>query len=248
MKAFEKMFNILALFSMERTSLSISEIQAELNYPKSTIFRILNTLEKHNYIERNPDNHRYSLGFNFFRLGSIVQSQMDFRKVALPYMRKLVEQTSETVELNILDELSRVCVEKVDSPLDVRNFVRIGERKPLHRGASGKVLLAFHNMEEVEEILDQLEEQDEEFQKKDLLKQLTEIREKGFYVSKGERVPGSFAVAAPILGQNGELVASLTIAGPIQRLTDQREQELIDKLIDCAKTISSHLGYFTHNG
>lgn len=247
MKSFEKMFNILSLYSMERTSLSISEIESELGYPKSTVFRILNSLEKHNYIERNPDNHRYSLGFNFFRLGSIVQSQLDFRKVALPFMKKLVEKTSETVELNIMDGTSRVCVEKVDSPLDVRNFVRIGERKPLHLGASGKVLLAFHKKDEVEKILSRLEYEDENIQTSQLLSKLEDIRKNGYCITKGERVAGSFAVAAPIFGHNGELIASLTIAGPIQRLTDEREKELASLLVEIARTISSHLGYFTYN-
>ncbi|WP_017754697.1 IclR family transcriptional regulator [Calidifontibacillus oryziterrae] len=247
MKSFEKLFNILSLFSMDRTSLSISEIQAELGYPKSTVFRMLDTLERFDYIERNPDNHRYSLGFNFFRLGSIVQNQLDFRKVALPIMKTLVEQTSETVELNIIDGLSRVCVEKVDSPLDVRNFVRIGEQKPLHLGASGKVLLAYLNEDQVKRMLCLLQSENNSLQVSELAEKLKTIKVNGYCVTRGERVPGSFAVAAPIFGQNGELLASITIAGPIQRLTVKREKELIEKLIESAKSISSHLGCFTYN-
>lgn len=242
MKSFEKMFNILSLYSMDRTSLSISEIQEALQYPKSTIFRILNTLEKNNYVERNPDNHRYSLGINFFRLGSIVQSQLDFRKVSLPIMKRLVEETNETVELNIIDGLNRVCIEKVDSPLDVRNFVRIGERKTLHLGASGKVLMAFLEKAEQNRIADNLV-LDTEIDKERLLNSLEDIRKQGYACTRGERVPGSFAVAAPLFDKDGQMIASLTIAGPIQRLSDEREKELLQILLKASREISQNLGY-----
>lgn len=242
MKSFEKMFRILNLFTMERTSLSISEIQGELEYPKSTIFRILDTMEKFDYIVRNPDNHRYSLGFNFFRLGSIVQSQIDFRKVSFPVMKDLVEQTKETVELNILDDISRVCVEKVDSPLDVRNFVRVGERKPAHAGASGKVLIAFLPDHEKKRVIGDIEKK-ENISSDVLSDSLEIIKEQGYSITKGERVPGSFAVAVPIFGQSGSLVASLTIAGPIQRLTDHQEKLFVDLLQKASAIISQKLGY-----
>jgi len=237
------MFNILALYSMERTSLSISEIQEELGYPKSTIFRILDTLEAFGYIERNPDNHRYSLGFNFFRLGSIVQSQLDFRTVSLPIMKEIARETSETVELNIMDGNNRICIEKVDSPLDVRNFVRIGERKPLHLGASGKVLIAFLPDRVQRQVLEELA-QEEQIDMEKLKKDIVKIRSRGYEVTKGERVPGSFAVASPIFDHNGEIIASLTIAGPIQRLSDEREEKLIDTLLKGTKKICEQMGYF----
>lgn len=242
MKSFEKMFNILALFSMDRTELSISEIEEALGYPKSTVFRILDTLEKFNYIERNQDNHRYRLGFNFFRLGSIVQNQLDIRKVSLPTMHKLVDLSSETVELNIRDGLSRVCVEKVDSPQTVRNFVRIGERKPLHLGASGKVLLTFMSEVEREKILYNIV-RDEHLDKAALARDIEKIKAQGYAVTRGERIPDSFAIAAPLFDREDQTVASLTIAGPLQRLTDERERELVEMLLKASMEINVNLGY-----
>lgn len=243
-KSFERMFNILAMFSMERTSLSISEIEKELEYPKSTIFRILNTLIKADYIEQDPDTHRYSLGRQFFRLGSIFQSQLDLRNVSLPIMKRLAKRTSETIELNIVDETNRFCIEKIDSPLAVRNFVQIGDRHPLHLGASGKILLAFLNKEAQDQVLSVLEE-DYDFKVKDLREDLQDIYKKGYAFTKGERVLGSFAVSAPIFDEYGELMGSLTLAGPIQRLSEERENELITLLTSSAKEISEYFGNFT---
>lgn len=243
-KSFERMFEILAMFSMNRTSLSISEIEKELEYPKSTIFRILNTLINADYIEQDPDTHRYSLGRQFFRLGSIFQSQLDLRNVSLPIMKRLAKKTSETIELNIIDETSRFCIEKIDSPLAVRNFVQIGDRHPLHLGASGKVLLAFLNKEKQEQLLSKLSE-DYPFKIKDVSKDLQNVYLSGYSFTKGERVLGSFAVAAPIFDEHGELMGSLTLAGPIQRLSEERENELIRLLTNSAKEISEYFGNYS---
>lgn len=245
-KSIEKMFKVLSLYSMDKISLSIKEIQEELGFPKSTIFRILDTMERSGYIERNLDNHRYSLGFSFFRLGSIVQSQLDFRTVALQTMKKLVETTSETVELNIIDGLNRVCVEKVDSPLDVRNFVRIGERKPLHIGASGKVLISFLKEDAKNNLLKKLVEANMIPSIDEFTKKIEDIRQKGYCLTKGERVPGSFAVSAPLFANNGVMVANLTIAGPIQRLSEEREHELANALLEAVKEINDKLGYISN--
>lgn len=243
-KSFERMFAILAMFSMERTSLSISEIEKELGYPKSTVFRILNTLIKADYIEQDPDTHRYSVGMQFFRLGSIFQSQLDLRNVSLPFMKELAEKSLETIELNIVDETSRLCIEKIDSPLAVRNFVQIGDRHSLHLGASGKILLTFLEVEEQERVLSKLQSE-HDIRIQDLREDLQEIKEKGYAFTKGERVPGSFAVSAPLLNEQGKLMAGLTLAGPIQRLSKERENELIQLLTGSAKKISEYFGNFT---
>ena|SRR5690625_640222 len=243
-KSFERMFAILAMFSMDRTSLSISEIEKELGYPKSTIFRILNTLIKADYIEQDPDTHRYSIGMQFFRLGSIFQSQLDLRNVSLPIMKELAKKSSETIELNIVDETNRFCIEKIDSPLAVRNFVQVGDRHPLHLGASGKSLLAFLTKEEQDRILSRLGKK-YEIRTQDLREDLQDIREKGYSFTKGERVLGSFAVSAPIVDGEGTLMASITLAGPIQRLSEERETELIQLLTTAAKNISERFGYFS---
>lgn len=243
-KSFERMFEILSLFTMDRTSLSISEIEKETGYPKSTIFRILNTLIEGEFIEQDPDTHRYSVGMQFFRLGSIFQSQLDLRNVSLPFMKQLSKDSQETIELNIVDGTNRFCIEKIDSPLAVRNFVRVGDRHPLHLGASGKSLLAFMDKKEQDKVISKLAEE-YEMDIPELRQDLQDIKDKGFAFTKGERVIGSFAVSAPILDGEGTLMATITLAGPIQRLSEEREAELIKLLTTAAKKISEKFGYFS---
>lgn len=242
-KAIEKMMEILSLFSLDKPELSIKEIQQKLQMPKSTVFRILNTLEQDGYIIKNDATHLYSLGYQFFRLGSIYQNHLDYRHMALPEMRKMMLETQETVELNILDGISRVCIEKIDSPLDVRNFVRVGERKPAHLGASGKVLLAFLEESEQMQILKEIQ-LEEDIDIKKVLKDLHQIRKEGYAFTQGERIVGTYAIAAPILGLNGTVIAGLTIAGPLQRISEEKAAFLKIKCIESAKMISKYVGYF----
>ena len=241
-KSIEKMTTILNLFSIDRPTLFIKEIQEELNMPKSTVFRMLDTLEKANYIQRNEATHEYSLGYQFFRLGSVYQMNLDYRKVALPHMKELMDETKETVELNILDGIHRVCIEKIDSPLAIRNFVRVGERKPAYLGASGKVMLAFLPPEELAPLLVEIEALNV-LNMSEFKKELKEIRETGYAITHGERILGTYSIAAPILGANGQLVAGINVAGPLQRLSEERTALLKARCIQTAKKISLYMGY-----
>lgn len=242
-KSYDKMFAILNLFTMDRNKLTIAEIEEELGLPKSTIFRVLNTLTEADFLEKDEHSHDYAPGFQFFRLGSIFQSNLDVRSVALPVMEDLVAASEETIELNIIDDIYRICIEKIDSPLPVRNFVSVGDRHPIHLGASGKILLSFTPDKEQEKKIDQLAEK-YEAKTADLKEAVIETKKQGYAVTRGERVLGSFAIAAPILDSAGNLVASLTIAGPIQRLSQEREGELVQLIQNGAAKVSKHLGYF----
>lgn len=240
-KSVEKLIRILNCFSLDKKEWSIKELHEETGYNKSTIYRLLSTLEQHGYMEQNPVNQKYYLGFRFFHLGSIVQNSMDLRQAALPVMKRLAEETKETIELNIIDQNQRICIDKVDSPETVRNFVRVGERNPLHLGGSGKILLAHLERETQRNILRQYG-LDEEKQTK-ILHDLDEIRKDGVVVTRGERVPGSFAIAVPIWDHTGQVVAGLTMAGPIQRLSDALLNDTIAKVKQAGLEISERLGY-----
>lgn len=240
-KSVEKLLKILSCYSLERWEWSLKELHEETGYTKSTIFRLLATLVEHGYIEQNPANQKYRLGFRFFHLGSIVQNTIDYRSVALSLMQRLAEETNETIEINIIENNERVCIEKVDSPEVVRNFVRIGERNKLHLGASGKILLAHLDSERQEAILKAYGLPNEEI--KAIMDEMRSIREDGYAITRGERVPGSFAIAVPIRNHTGQVIAGLTMAGPIQRLTEEHLNDCLKKMLVGGREISERLGH-----
>ena len=241
-KSIDEMTHILSLFTFDRPVLSLKEIQEEVKMPKSTIFRILDTLEQSDFIQKNRKTHEYSLGYQVFRLGNVYQQHLDYRKVSIPHMEQLMEETKETVELNILDGIHRICIEKIDSPLDVRNFVKVGERKPAYLGAAGKVMLAFLPPGELDQRLTEIESLNI-IDIRNLEKELLEIQQTGYAITQGERILGTYSIAAPIFAANGELVAGLNIAGPLQRLTEERVALLKARCMQTAEKISIRLGY-----
>lgn len=243
----DKALDILCSFSVEEPELGITELASKLGLYKSTIHRILKTLEDRGFIVQNFENQKYRLGFKLFDLGNAVVSRLEVKDVALPLMKELSAKTRETVTLNIIDNDQRVCIEKVESSEAVRNFVQIGGRNPLYLAASGKVLLAFLPNEEIERIiaskdlgvtvLGQLIKQDT------LRSELQLIRQRGYAISKSERSLGSTSVAAPIRNHDGTVVAGISVSGPESRFNEVTLGSIISEVMETAKRISNRLGW-----
>ncbi|MCM3708456.1 MULTISPECIES: IclR family transcriptional regulator [Cytobacillus] len=243
-QSIDRALRLLECFTLENPQRSVTELSQLTSLSKSTVFRLLATLEQNGYIQQDLVSQKYSLGFKLFHLGAVVMGNMDLRSSALPFMRKLSEETSETVDLNVIDQGERVCIEKIESREIVRNFVRVGQRNCLWLGASGKVLLANLPQHEIKQIIESAIKVGQ-FQgsEESLYKELSMIREDGFALSKEERIKGSFSVAAPVFDYSSQLVGGIAIAGPIQRLSEERIPILTEKILIVAKEISRTMGY-----
>lgn len=236
-QSIERMIQIIECFTPSKSELSIKDIVAETELHKSTIFRILSTLEKHNYIKKDNDTHKYGIGINFFKIGSIAQDTFDIRKIALPYMKKLNVDTQEAISLNIIDNNQRLCIEKIDSPRTIVNFVNIGHSNPLHIGASGKCLLANWSGEKQNQYIDNLPLDENEIES--LRIGLRTIREDGYFVSRNERHQGSFGISFPLFKYDSEILASITITGSNHTF----EEKYIDILKTISAQINANLGF-----
>ena len=234
----ERAADILAQFTNDEPVLGITEISNRTALNKGTVYRILLTLETLGYVRRDYNASKYRLGLELFRLGSLVQSGMDFRREALPIMRQLYQQCGETVNLNVVHDNQRVCVECIESSQSVRIYAKIGMMAPITRGASGKILLAYLSEGQISMIVSPLPAAEA----KKLLEDLQKIREQGYAVSWHERAVGAFAVSAPIFSHSGSLIAGLTISGPAERFSDAVVEQNISLVTRAAKDISSMLG------
>ena len=238
---------ILNSFSSKEVELGITELSKRLNLHKSTIHRILVTLEDENLVIKNQSTQRYRLGIKLFELGHLMQEQIEIRTYALPVMRELAQKTEESVDLNIVSDRKRVSIEKIESPHDIRRIIQLGKSLPLYCGGSGKVLMAFLEDEEIEDII----------QKEKLisfgpntitepikLKQhLKEIRENEYAISIEERGLGSASIGAPVRDYTRKVVASLSVSGPTTRFTEEKIPVLVTLVKDSAKKISALLGF-----
>ena len=235
----ERALQILSCFTVEEKLLSVGEISAKLVLPKSTVVRLLHTLKSHRFIEQDAGTQRYRLGFKVLELGNAYASNLDLRQVALPIMKALNEETLETVSLNVVDRYNRICIEKVESNQQIRNFVKVGARSPLCYGASGKVLLSHLTKEEQEMVMQQ--EGLDQLQQQKLAAHIRQIVKDGYAVSDSERIEGLLSISAPIFDGSHQVIAGLSLSGPIAR-TYSKRQQMICLLKAATAAISREMG------
>jgi IclR family KDG regulon transcriptional repressor len=244
LQSVERAMKVLECFSLEKPELSLGEIAQQTKFSKSTVHRILTTLGGIGYMKQNKMNQKYSLGFKFFHLGSIVIGNTTLRNTAHAFMEKLNRETSETITLSIVEEDERVCIDVIVSTEQIRNFVKVGQRNPLWTGSSGKVMLANLDEADRERILNKSFSDDiGNVNHNKLVDELRMISEQGYFFTKEERVKGTFAIAAPLFDYNGKLAGGITLAGPVQRMSDETVITLIEKVKNTAREISQALGH-----
>jgi len=247
----KRAIQILNSLTLQNKELGITELSKKLNLHKSTVHRILVTLEDENMVAKNQISQKYRLGMKLFELGNIAKEQIEIKNIAFPIMEELAKKTEESIDLNIIIDEKRVSIEKIDSPHDVRRIIQLGKSLPLYCGGSGKAILAFLPASEIERII----------KKENLVflgpatitdpvilrEHLKEIRKKGYAMSFEERILGSASVAAPIFDYKGNVIASISISGPITRFTKKKIPEFISLVKEAAKDISKILGYCENN-
>ena len=234
-KVIERALKMFNCFTKEKLSLSLSDIAREIDLPPSTASRILSTMERYGYLYRDEDTQRYYLGPSIARLGNLCYTHMDFRRVSIPYMISLREQFNESVGLYVASKGFRVCIERIESTHPLKRILNIGDRMPLSRGASGRLLLAYQPRQVIEEQLAQ--------DPYTTVERLEEIRELGYSMSRSEFEEGVCSVAAPIFDARHKVVAALNISGPTVRISIDRMQEMALKVKGCALRISQEMGY-----
>lgn len=242
-RSVQRAIDVLNCFSWERKELGLIEIAALIDLPKSTTFRLVQTLTINGLLKRDPRTGRYLLGTKLYYFGNIVKDGMELRRLAGPVMAEIRDETRETVNLYVLEGTRRVCIEQVESPLGLRRLARIGEHFPLWAGASGKILLAYMDPGGREKVIREALAVSSNLNPDELLRQLPEIRQRRYSVSHGEREQGVSAVAAPIFNSEGKVEAALAVSGASARFGSDEVERFIGLVKKGADKISADLGY-----
>ena len=230
--------------------LGVSEIAALLDVHKSTASRLLATLEAHGLAEQVPDLGRYQLGLGVLRLAGATRSRMDVVQESRPVTAPLAARVGETVNVVILSGRETLYLDQVSgtSALQIHNWV--GKRNPIHATANGRVLLAHVSDGERDAILAAATAPDGELtrltertlvSRDAVLADLDQVRLRGYAVARDELEVGLTALAAPIWGSTGEVVASLSVSGPTFRIED-RLPLLVSEVVAAAAAVSARLG------
>ena len=238
---------ILFLYDTSASLLTVSEISKQLKYSQSKTYRLIRTLVKYGLVQENPGTAQYCLGLNALRIGLLAQQNLDLAVIARPFMKKLSLLSKETVLLTVVNRTRGMCLEKVESDEPIRLSFTPGTNLPLHCGASSKILMAYLPETEWDKIIDKegLKRYTPNTitQVHELKAHLRDIRKKGYAFSDRELDRNARAVGAPVFDSGGRLVAGLSIAGPVYRISKKRAGELSRLVIEYAQKISCQLGY-----
>ncbi|MGY1616784.1 IclR family transcriptional regulator [Geodermatophilus sp. SYSU D00691] len=225
----------------------VTEVAAELGVHKSTAFRLVAALESRGFVEQLADRGKYRLGFGIVRLAGAAAVQLDVAREGRQICAALAADLEDTVNIAILDNDRAVNVSQTRGPAALSTHNWVGQSTPLHATSSGKVLLA-HAPDAVRKGILSRELPrftpatitDPEL----LQRHLDEIVEQGWGSTVEEYEVGLTAVAAPVRGVDGDVIAALSVSGPSFRLDRADFPRLARRVVSAADELSRRLGFF----
>jgi DNA-binding IclR family transcriptional regulator len=244
--ALQRGLRLLHLFSESPRGLTSKQVASLSRLPVSTVHRFLANLVTAGFLNCDGDG-TYHLGIACFTIGQAAVGQLDIRRLSLPYLRELNQQTRETIHLTVRHGLSAVYVEKLDSPEPLRIHSRIGASVPLYCTAVGKVMLAYMPAEEQEHALPDLGLKrltpNTVGNLQELKTELYRVRKNGYACDMEEHEIHIRCVAAPIWDHTGSVQSSLSITAPVVRMPVTRLRQLAPLIQTAGLQISRELGY-----
>jgi IclR family KDG regulon transcriptional repressor len=239
---------ILEAFSFQKSTYTNSELSRKLDINKSSVTRLLSSLEKAKFLRRNKETGRYYLTHKSYQVGRVYIKQVDVHKVSMPILEELTSKCQEVSFLGILDELQVLYLDWVESKQTVSLPSMTGMKLPAYCTGNGKNFLAhmdektlsayFKNIEMVQHTVNTITNPEV------LKKQLKQVKKQGYACDFGEYHQDVISVSAPVYNDVGEIIAGISIAGPEFRLgKDILHKKIIPELKKAALNISRQLGF-----
>ncbi len=247
-RVLDRAFGVLALLADGKPR-SLQQLSQEMHLSPSTTFRQLASLAQYRYVERDGTTGQYRLGIACLELARAYSEADDLRRIAVPELEKLRDETRETVHLAVLDQMEIIYIEKLQG-LHAIGLMgsRVGGRAPAYCTGVGKVLLAHQSPRIVKHYF--LRRKLHRYTDntittfKALSAELEAIHARGYAIDHGEHEAQVCCVAVPIFDMSGDVIAGLSISGPAERMEPiERNRKVIESAILTAGHISTRLGY-----
>jgi IclR family transcriptional regulator, KDG regulon repressor len=247
MKSLVKTLQLLKLFTSEKAEWGIGDMVQELGYHKSSVQRIVDTLEAGGVLSRTIQEKRiYRLGPEILFLGNVAEFSLDIRSIARPIMVQLVDRVHETSYLCIVDQCKCLYIEKIECSQPIRTTHSLGERNFMHCTGVGKALLIGMTNEQIDRIIAEtglkrhtpstITDRDR------LLREIECARKEGVAYDNEELTIGVRCIAAPIFNRKGRVAASISVSGPAQRFMPDAIARMEVEVKKAAQEISMILG------
>lgn len=226
-----------------------TELAKQLNLNKTTLFRLIKTLEINKLVERDEVSGMYRIGIKLVELASLRLNQIELKTEAAPILREASLKLQQVVHMAVLKDGQVVYIEKIEPLNNIRMFSQIGRIMPIHCTALGKSLLVQHSKKEVFDILEQhgMEKRTNNTlsSPEELWNQIQLGNLNGYTIDNEENEPNIFCVGAPIFDYRGKVVAAISTSGNLPDPKNNSETLRAEVIRSCAEEISSRLGYRT---
>jgi DNA-binding IclR family transcriptional regulator len=233
-RSVQRALDILSLLTEDRPAVSIRDIVEATGLAKTTVIRLVLTLEQSGLLWATPSG--YMAGPGLWRWAHLARRSWELPPETQRMMRDLAARARETVNVYVARDIYRVCIAQQESPQPLRHVVHVGDELPLWGGASAKVLLRNASPGLLARVADSSPYGEKHVRR--LVEWIDEAAQQGYAVSHGEREDGLSAVAVAILGRSGIVVAALSLSGPTIRFPDERIPAFVADLSQVARRMS----------
>jgi DNA-binding IclR family transcriptional regulator len=240
----QKTLAVLRQFARDAASLGVTELSQLTGMDKTSVFRALKTLERYRFVEQDDATKKYRLGFAVVELAGAKLRQMPLASMAQPQLARLSQETGETVQMSVMDELRVLYISIVESPQPIRIAMGVGSYGPIHCTAAGKVLLANAPPADQERVLSQPLKKFTSRTVVDpikLAKELRDIRARGWATDDEGFLEHLRVAGAPIRDMTGRVIAAVAVGGPTIRVGRRHLESFVTLVTQTAAEISKEL-------
>lgn len=244
-KALDKGLSALRRIA-ESDGISLNDLSLDLDMPLATLHRLLLTLESHGFVRQSKSDTTWSIGIEAFRVGSAFPRAAKLLSVARPILKDLALKTGETANLGVIDQSEVIFIAQHETHHAIRAFFRPGSRSSWHSSGIGKAIVAFSDLSDQRSLLEAAPfeqfTQHTLIQEDELQQEFKRIRSVGYAFDREERFIGMRCIGAPVFNSNNQVVAGISISGPVARMNDDLIAHLGQQTARFGEEISKQLG------
>lgn len=237
---------VLNALAADEDGMTLTEIAHTVSLPPSTVHRLLTTLQQERYVRFDTERGAWQIGVQCFSVGNAFLRTRDLVAITRPYMRRLMEESGETVNLAVRDNDEMVYLAQVECREMMRAFAKPGARVPIAGSAVGKTLLARMSGKDVSDLLQRVGNQQRTRRTINALPKMQEelerVRKVEYAIDNEEHSVGLRCVASALFGHHSEPLGAISISGPTARITDERLAALGKIVSSIAKEATTALG------
>ena len=238
-----KTFTLLRAFTDHQPEWGVNELSRHLKMPVSSVHRMISMLRNENILKISETTGKYKLGTEMIRMASIIYADVDIKKIVRPFLKTLSKTLNESIYFSLYypQHAKLAFIDSVKSSSVLQYELDLGVLQPVHIAASGKSILAYLSIDEINHILNsQVEDLDE---RKKILNELSTIKDQGYAKTANERIVGAQSIGVPIFNATQKVIGSIICLIPISDYEIGKEDMIIQNTVTIAHKISSVLGY-----